>query len=131
MKRTIQISSPICKKLMDTYHVSRQTVWRAMSYQRNNLLSRKLRCMALTLGGHAVVTAPEIETLWDHKGTMTQFFPNGVKMLLIKDSNSAELYHNDKLVATYEQVKIGQVTLIQAEALIAHNPTFQPMPLED
>lgn len=131
MKRTISISSSILRHLMESYNVNRATIYRATSYKRNNELSRKIRRSALLAGGIATATLPEIETFWDYDGTMRQYFPNGVMLKAVKRSGTIELHYEDKIVATYDNVLVRQITSIQDEARIAHKPNFKPLPLNN
>lgn len=129
MKRSIKISNAILHKLMEAHNVGQKTVHRAITYQRNNELSRRIRRSALLAGGIATATLPEIETFWDYDGTMRQYFPNGVLLKAVKRSGTIELHYEDKIVATYDNVLVRQITSIQDEARIAHKPNFKPLPL--
>lgn len=131
MKRSIKINKRLLTELMEKHRVGQKTVYRAISYERNNELSRKIRRSALIAGGVATATLPEIETFWDYDGTMRQYFPNGVMLKAVKRSGTIELHYEDKVVATYENVLVRQITSIQDEARIAHKPNFKPLPLNN
>lgn len=61
-------------------------------------------------------TAPECETIHDAEGKMVQTFTNGAVITVDKASSEATLEYGGKLVATYHNVTLQMLSLIQATA---------------
>ena len=90
MKRQIIIDSDARKRLQEVFGVTRVTVWKALNYESDNELARKIRYTAKKeMGGIEINGAlPGFETVHDTAGRITtQTFGPRVKIILYWDIN--------------------------------------------
>ncbi|KGN77923.1 hypothetical protein HR13_10280 [Porphyromonas gulae] len=99
--------------LCKLFRVTPQMVWKALSFESDTDLAKKIRKAALERGGQHVVELPIFETIHDVEGRMTQTFPGGAIMVCYKDTGAVEVYHAGELVERYEDVSIAQLDSIQ------------------
>lgn len=84
MKRQIIIDSEARKRLQEAFSVTRVTVWKALNYESDNELARKIRHVAVKeMGGTEINGALDFRTSFQTaEGTITQAFGNRVKIVL-------------------------------------------------
>lgn len=95
------------------FNVTSQMVWKALSFESDTELAKKIRKAAIERGGQHVIELPIFETIHDSEGRMTQTFPGGAIMVCYKDTGAVEVYHAGELVERYEDVSIAQLDSIQ------------------
>ena len=88
----------------------------ALTFRRHGEQSERARQLALERGGMVYCTAPECETIHDAEGKMVQTFANGAVITVDKASSEATLVYDGKLVATYHNVTLQMLSLIQTTA---------------
>lgn len=89
----------------------------ALSYRRSGDKSTQAREMVLAHEDAKIYRyLPECETIHDADGTMSQWFASGVELIAYKDDNRVELWRDGKLLASYYDVTIARLSLIQREA---------------
>lgn len=99
--------------LANLFNVTPQMVWKALSFESDTDLAKKIRKAAIERGGQHVIELPLFETIHDVEGRMTQTFPGGAIMVCYKDTGAVEVYHAGELVERYEDVSIAQLDSIQ------------------
>lgn len=99
--------------LAKLFRVTRVMVWKALSFESDTDLAKKIRKAAIERGAQHVVELPIFETIHDSEGRMTQTFPGGAVMVCYKDTGAVEVYHAGELVERYEDVSIAQLDSIQ------------------
>ncbi|DBA55054.1 TPA_asm: hypothetical protein [Porphyromonas phage phage011a_WW2952] len=99
--------------LCKLFRVTPQMVWKALSFESDTDLAKKIRKAAMERGAQHVVELPIFETIHDAEGRMTQTFPGGAIMVCYKDTGAVEVYHAGELVERYEDVSIAQLDSIQ------------------
>lgn len=99
--------------LANLFKVTPQMVWKALSFESDTDLAKKIRKAAIERGGQHVIELPLFETIHDVEGRMTQTFPGGAIMVCYKDTGAVEVYHAGELVERYEDVSIAQLDSIQ------------------
>ena len=99
--------------LADLFKVTPQMVWKALSFESDTDLAKKIRKAAIERGGQHVIELPIFETIHDSEGRMTQTFPGGAIMVCYKDTGAVHVYHAGELVLRYEGVSIAQLDSIQ------------------
>lgn len=99
--------------LANLFKVTPQMVWKALSFESDTDLAKKIRKAAIERGGQHVIELPLFETIHDAEGRMTQTFPGGAIMVCYKDTGAVEVYHAGELVERYEDVSIAQLDSIQ------------------
>lgn len=88
-------------------------VWKALSFESDTDLAKKIRIAAIERGGQHVIELPIFETIHDSEGRMTQTFPGGAIMVCYKDTGVVEVYHAGELVERYEDVPLSGLERIQ------------------
>ena len=99
--------------LCGLFNVTPQMVWKALSFESDTDLAKKIRKAAIERGGQHVIELPIFETIHDSEGRMTQTFPGGAIMVCYKDTGAVDVYHAGELVLRYEGVSIAQLYSIQ------------------
>ena len=99
--------------LAKLFGVTRVMVWKALAFESDTDLAKRIRKAALERGGQHVIELPIFETIHDSEGRMTQTFPGGAVMVCYKDTGAVEVYHAGELVERYEDVSIAQLDSIQ------------------
>lgn len=99
--------------LAKLFGVTRVMVWKALAFESDTDLAKKIRKAALERGAQHVIELPIFETIHDSEGRMTQTFPGGAIMVCYKDTGAVDVYHAGELVERYEDVSIAQLDSIQ------------------
>ena len=99
--------------LCKLFRVTPQMVWKALSFESDTDLAKKIRKAALERGGQHVIELPIFETIHDADGYMRQRFPNGVELVAHKASGTVEVFVLGELDETYEGVSLSDLERIQ------------------
>lgn len=122
MKRQIVIDSEGRQKLQKIFGVSRMTVWRALTFENNSDMARKIRYTATSqMGGVEVgidsAKAPEhIDTTHTADGEMVQRFGQRVVIVFNKETGHTRLTVDGKDTRVTTIVKVEDMMLLQQEA---------------
>ena len=86
MSKKIYVTDEAKNKLAGVFKVSRMMVWKALNFESNSILARKIRYVALSqYGGVPNWKAAEMETTHEEAAnTMTQTFGDHVKLVVKK-----------------------------------------------
>ena len=122
MKRFIHITKENREFLVKAFNVSRKTVQNAVTYagERGQTdLAKRIRKLALERGGIPMVTATEVETLFDHDNHMRQYFPNGALLEINKENASGDVFFKGENLRHYDKIELSGISAIQdwAQAL--------------
>lgn len=99
--------------LCKLFRVTPQMVWKALSFESDTDLAKKIRKAAMERGAQHVVELPIFETIHDANGYMRQRFPNGVELVAHKASGTVEVFVLGELDETYEGVSLSDLQRIQ------------------
>lgn len=103
--------------LAKNFHVSKVTVWQALTFKKDNDLMRRIRMAAKERGGVTLISLPELETFHDCDGFMRQYLPNGVVLEFNKEAGSCDAFFKGKNVLHHDQVMISEIKGIQSWAM--------------
>lgn len=116
MERQIRLTTEDRRAVLKETGLTEGALSLALTFRRHGEQSERARQLAMERGGMVYCTAPECETIHDADGKMVQTFGNGAVITVDKASSEATLEHNGKLVATYHNVTLQMLSLIQATA---------------
>lgn len=118
MKQQIIIDSEARKRLQDAFSVSRVTVWKALTYESENELARKIRYTAKKeMGGIEINGAlPGFETVHDTAGRITtQTFGPRVKIILYWDTNRTAVLVDGEVRRIEDGLTLSEFMSVQGE----------------
>lgn len=116
MKRYIHIAREDREFIEKAFGVSGRMVYNALTFDAkkgNSDLARRIRKIAMDRGGVVMVETPEVETLHDYDGVISQYFPNGAKLELDKETGDGTIYFKGKAVKWYDDVRLDAIQDIQ------------------
>lgn len=122
MKRQIVIDSEGRSKLQKIFDISRVMVWKALTFESDSVLARKIRHTAISqMGGVEVgidsAKAPEhIDTTHTADGEMVQRFGQRVVIIFNKETGHTRLTVDGKDTRVTTIVKVEDMMLLQQEA---------------
>lgn len=116
MERQIRLTTEDRRAILKETGLTDGALSLALTFRRHGEQSERARQLALERGGMVYCTAPECETIHDAEGKMVQTFANGAVITVDKASGEATLVYDGKLVATYHNVTLQMLSLIQATA---------------
>ncbi|MBT0708795.1 hypothetical protein INE90_01123 [Bacteroides uniformis] len=103
--------------LAKNFHVSKVTVWQALTFKKDNDLMRRIRMAAKERGGVTLISLPELETFHDCDGFMRQYLPNGVLLEFDRRTNGCDVFHRGRNVRHYDNVMLSDIDGIQNWAM--------------
>lgn len=118
MKRQIIIDSDARKRLQEVFGVTRVTVWKALNYESDNELARKIRYTAKKeMGGIEINDAlPGFETVHDTAGRITtQTFGPRVKIILYWDTNRTAVLVDGEVRRIEDGLTLSEFMSVQGE----------------
>ena len=118
MKRQIIIDSDARKRLQEVFGVTRVTVWKALNYESDNELARKIRYTAKKeMGGIEINGAlPGFETVHDKAGRITtQTFGPRVKIILYWDTNRTAVLVDGEVRRIEDGLTLSEFMSVQGE----------------
>lgn len=116
MKRYIHIAREDREFIEKAFGVSGRMVYNALTFDAkkgNSDLARRIRKIAMDRGGVVMVETPEVETLHDYDGVISQYFPNGAKLELDKETGDGTIYFKGKAVKWFDDVRLDAIQDIQ------------------
>lgn len=116
MERQIRLTTEDRRAIQKETGLTDGALSLALTFRRHGEQSERARQLALERGGMVYCIAPECETIHDAEGKMVQTFTNGAVITVDKASSEATLEYGGKLVATYHNVTLQMLSLIQATA---------------
>lgn len=113
MEKRIDVTKENRVFLATTFKVTDRMVWKALTFEGDSDLAKRIRKLALKRGGIVINTLPEIETLHDSDGYMRQYFPNGAMLECNKANGHVDILFRGQKVKGYDDVLISQLEGIQ------------------
>lgn len=116
MKRYIHIARTDREFIEKAFGVTGRTVHNALTFdaQKGNTdTAKRIRKIALDRGGIVMNVVPEVETLHDYDGVISQYFPNGAKLELDKNTGDGTLYYRGEKVRKFADVRLDGIQDIQ------------------
>lgn len=114
-KKRIYVTDEAKNRLADVFHVSRVMVWKALAFESQSLLARKIRHVALTQYHGVPNWKPvEMETIHDSK-TMTQTFGDRVKLVVEKGTRNVTVLVDDEVERKAQVSGIPEFMELQSE----------------
>lgn len=95
MKKFIQISRKDRDFIAKTFGITDRMVGKGLYYESYSALAKRIRTLALQRGGVIMNVVPEVETIHDAGGFMTQTFANGVQLIINKETGAVALWEKD------------------------------------
>lgn len=99
--------------LANLFKVTPQMVWKALSFESDTDLAKKIRKAAIERGGQHVIELPIFETIHDANGYMRQQFPGGAELVAHKATGVVEVFYDGELIETFDDVNLSELERIQ------------------
>ena len=99
--------------LAKLFGVSHVMVWKALAFESDTDVAKKIRKAALERGARHVVELPFFETIHDSDGYMRQQFPNGAELVANKAAGVVDVFFGGELIETFEDVSLSELERIQ------------------
>lgn len=115
-KRYVHVTNEVKAQLQQEFNLTRQTVWRALSFDKTGPASERVRIRAFELGGVLVHVGESAKTLYDHDGMMVQYFPNGTSIQCNLRNSHVDILKEGDVVESFDKVYMSQLPAIQAKA---------------
>lgn len=116
VKRHIAATPAQRADLSKRYHVTPQSVGRALHYERDSAKAQRIRNAAKNDGCIEYITAPMCETIHDACGMMRQYFPKKVVIEVNKANGHCVLLKDEQPIKSWDNVTITMLEAIQKEA---------------
>ena len=99
MKKQIVTDGETKEFLMKAFKCSRMQVWKALHFQSQSDMARRIRTLAIKRGGALVGDfIPECETTFEEvEETMTQRWGDRVKLVCSRKNNEVKVYVNNDI----------------------------------
>ena len=116
MKKSITVTAEQSRKLEKIFDCTDRMVRKALTFNSDSLLARKIRMAAQKMGCYAQLVVAESECFYDSNGNMIQSFINGATLKLDKATGKGYITLGDNVVAEYDDVRIADIQAIQLRA---------------
>lgn len=117
MAKKIFVEEKAKGQLRKVFKCSTMMVWKALNYQSDSKLARKIRFVALKQY-HGVPNFPLVEIDTSHEDverTMTQTFGERVRLVVGKDDGVAVVYIDGKADRRIENISVPELVSVQQE----------------
>ena len=116
MKRKILVDASDRKFLEAAFGVTSVMIWKALTFESDTDLAKRIRKLAMARGGKVVMTIPEVETIHTHDGQMKQTFPNGAAIHIEMSTGLCRLFFKDKQIDETIITGISELAAFQQRA---------------
>jgi hypothetical protein len=116
MKRRITATTNDLSFLMKAFDCTERMVRKALSYDSDSDLAKRIRIGAIKHGCHQMVELLEMETMHDSDNYMRQYMPNGAMLEFSKEQGTCDVIFKGDKVKHYEDVMLSEISGIQAFA---------------
>lgn len=113
MKKRIAVTKENREFLMKAFKVTERMVFKALSFQSDTDLAKRIRHLATKRGGFVLNMGPAIETIHDHDGYMHQYLMNGVMLEFDKSTGSCDAFLEGECVQHWDNVMVSEIRGIQ------------------
>ncbi len=115
-KPYIHVTKDVRERLKKMFKVSGVMIWKALTFESESDLAKRIRKIALDNYGILMNDLPCMETFHDYDNVMRQYFPNGALIELDKNNSHGDVFFKGKKVRTYEKVMVSDIEGIQKYA---------------
>lgn len=120
--RTIKVSNENKAKLAKLFGCSERMVYKALCFESETMLARKIRHVARTeMGGWVEAAVPEEEMFYDTmesgERVMRQYFGNGAVLEISLETGIGVVTFNGENVKHFDKVYVDDIPGIQSIAL--------------
>jgi hypothetical protein len=116
MKKRITSTTAERMKLMKVFGCTDRMVHKALAYDSDSDLAKRIRRAALKQGCQQIVELLEIETFHDADHYMRQYLPNGAMLEMSKERGTCDVIFKGNTVRHYDKVMVSEINNIQAYA---------------
>lgn len=111
VKRRVETTKVVQEELTNLFKVTPRTIRKALLEWNEEGICPRIRKAAIEKGGYVVVEVPEVNTWFDHEGTMHQRFANGIELSIKKGTDVGVASRKGKEIGRYTLtfVNIGEV----------------------
>lgn len=117
MKKQVTVTRENREFLEKAFNVSSVMIWKALTFESDSDLARRIRKMAIERGGIEMCFCPVLETMHDNDGYMRQYLPNGVLLEFNKNDGTGSVFLRGEEVRRYENVMVSGINDIQNWAM--------------
>lgn len=119
--RTIKVSPEAREKLIKSFNVTERTLYKALCFESENDLAKKIQYTARKMyGGWIEAAVPEAEILYDTmqngERLMRQYFNNGAVLEISLSTGRGMIMFRGQKVESIDKVMITQVPELQERA---------------
>lgn len=120
MEKRISVTKENREFLMKAFGVTERMVFKALAFQSDTELAKRIRHLALRRGGFVLNLGPDFENIHDHEGYMRQYFQNGAMLEFNKETGACDAYFDGERVKHWDNVMVSKIKDMQdwASALI-------------
>lgn len=119
MKKYIHIARTDREFIQQAFNVTGRTIDNALRFDEKRGFTdtaKRIRKIAMERGGVVMSVIPEMETLHDYDGVICQYFPNGAKLELDKESGNGTIFWKGEKVKEFADVRLDEIEDIQGIA---------------
>ena len=116
MEKRIALNKEGQDTICRAFDVTDRMVRKALAYEKDTDLARRIRKFALQKGGQVMYTLSEMETMHDAYGMIRQYLPGGVIIELGKTDGSGRIVRQGKTLWEGKNVKVEDIEKIQQMA---------------
>lgn len=113
MEKRISVTKENRAFLVKAFGVTERMVFKALAFQSDTKLAKKIRHLALQRGGFVLNIGPEFETIHDNDGYMRQYLQNGSMLEFNKETGGCDAYFGGELVKHWDNVVVSEINGIQ------------------
>ena len=119
MKKQIVVSRETRERLRKAFGVTRVMVWKALNYESDTELARKIRHTALKeMDGEVVGGITDWDTTFQEvEKKMTQTFGDRVKIIVYRDTNRTAVLVDGKVKQEKDGLSVTEFMKLQQEVL--------------
>ena len=119
--RTIKVSNENKAKLAKMFNCTDRMVYKALCFECQTLLARKIQYVARKdMGGWVEAAVPEDEIFYDTMDSgerfMRQYFNNGAVLEVSMDNGQGRVMYKGKTLVTVENVMVSDMPAMQETA---------------
>lgn len=113
MEKKISVTRENREFLMKAFGVTERMVFKALAFQSDTDLAKKIRRLALQRGGFIVNIGPAMECFHDSDNFMYQYLPNGAILEFNKNTGSCDAFFEGECVKHWDGVMTSVINDIQ------------------
>ena len=116
MEKRISLGTQAQTDISRAFGITDRMVRKALAYDSDSDLAKRIRQAALQKGGRVMYTLAEMETMHDADGVIRQYLPGGVTIELSKRDGSGRIVRQGRTLWEGQDVKVDGIEQIQQMA---------------